>query len=124
MLVGLAVVTMPAGPVEGVATAMRAAADDAKEMYGAMGFAEGEIELAFDASERVVPWVLPSVVIAYVIIVLFWIRPRIPLLGYDVEVAPFEEYRGDEWLAAVFAAVGSWSALSRWVARDGSRSTC
>jgi len=120
VLVGLAVITMPAGPVEGVAEAMRGAASDAKEMYGAMGFAEGEIELAFDASERVVPWVLPSVVIAYLIIILFWIRPRIPLLGYDVDVAPFEEYQGDEWMAAIFALSGLGalflSGSLRWVA--------
>jgi len=120
VLVGLVVITVPSGPVEGVAEAMRGAATDAKEMYGAMGFAEGEIELAFDASERVVPWVLPSVVVAYVIIVLFWIRPRIPLLGYEVEVAPFEDYRGDEWLAAAFAVSGLGalflSGTPRWVA--------
>lgn len=120
VLVSLALATLPAGPVEGVATAMRSAATDAKEMYGAMGFAEGEIELAFDASERVVPWVLPSVIIAYVIIVLFWIRPRIPLLGYRVQVSSFEKYRGDEWLAAVFVLAGLGAlfltGVSRWAA--------
>ena len=120
VLVGLALVTMPAGPVEGVAEGMRAAATDAKEMYGAMGFAEGEIELAFDASERVVPWVLPSVITAYVIIMLFWIRPRIPILGYQVQVSAFEDYRGDEWLAAVFALSGIGalflSGSPKWVA--------
>ena len=120
VLIGVAVVTVPAGPVEGVAMVMRDAAVDAKEMYGAMGFAEGEIELAFDASERVVPWVLPSVVIAYLVILLFWIRPRIPLLGFNVQVAPFEEYRGDDWLAAVFAVTGLGalflSGTPRWVA--------
>ena len=120
VLVGMATVTMPAGPVEGVAEAMRDAATDAKEMYGAMGFAEGEIELAFDASERVVPWVLPSVITTYVIIVLFWIRPRIPVLGYRVNVSSFEDYRGDEWLAAVFALSGLGalflSGSLRWVA--------
>lgn len=120
VLVGVATVTMPAGPVEGVAEAMRSAAGGAKEMYGAMGFAEGEIELAFDASERVVPWVLPSVVTAYLITVLFWIRPRIPVLGYHVHVSAFEDYRGDDWLAAVFALAGLgalfFSGSLRWVA--------
>jgi len=120
VLVGLTVVTLPAGPVEGVAQAMRGAAADAEEMYGAMGFAESEIELAFDASERVVPWVLPSVIVAYLIVIAFWIRPRIPLLGFDVRVAPFEEYRGDEWSAAVFALAGLGTLFLegtlRWVA--------
>jgi len=120
VLAGLAAVTAPAGPVEGVATAMRQAEDDAKEMYGAMGFAEGEIELAFDASARVMPWVLPGIVVAYVVIILFWIRPRIPLLGYEVEVGAFEVYRGEEWLAAGFALAGLGALFlegtPRWVA--------
>lgn len=119
ILSGLTVTTLPDGPVEGIARFMRSAAGDAKEMYGAMGFGESEIELAFDASERVIPWVLPSVVVTYLIIVLFWIRPRIPLLGYPVEVRRFEEYRGDEWLAAVFAIAGLgalyFSGMPKWV---------
>ena len=120
VLAGMMVVTQPAGPVEAVAEAMRSAAVDAKEMYGAMGFAEGEIELAFDASERVIPWVLPSVVITYLIVILFWIRPRIPLLGYGVEVGAFEDYRGEDWLAAGFALSGLGALFlggtPRWVA--------
>jgi hypothetical protein len=120
VLAGLMAVTQPAGPVETVAGAMRSAAVDAKEMYGAMGFPEGEIELAFDASERVIPWVLPSVVVTYLIIILFWIRPRIPLLGYRVDVGAFEDYRGDEWLAAGFALSGLGALLFdgtlKWIA--------
>lgn len=120
VLIGLALVTLPAGPVEGVATAMQGAAADAEEMYGAMGFAESEIELAFDASQRVMPWVLPSVIIAYLIMIVFWIRPRIPLLGFSVEVAPFEEYRGDDWIAAVFVLAGLGALFLdgtlRWIA--------
>jgi hypothetical protein len=120
VLIGVVLVTLPEGPVEGVSATMREAADDAKEMYGAMGFAEGEIELAFDASERVVPWVLPSVFVVYLIFILFWIRPRVPLLGYGVRVKPFEEYRGDEWLAAGFAVFGLGALFlggtARWAA--------
>jgi hypothetical protein len=116
----LTVVALPAGPVEAMTQAMRTAADDAKQMYGAMGFAEGEIELAYDASERVIPWIMPAVVIGYLIAVLFWIRPRVPLLGSPVEVGAFESYRNDEWIAAVFA-LGGLGALflegtPRWVA--------
>ncbi len=120
VLAVLALATLPEGPVEAVGSAMRSAAVDAKQMYGAMGFAEGEIELAFDASERVMPWVLPSLAIGYLIVILFWIRPRVPLLGYDVEIKPFEEYRGEEWLAAGFAVAGLGAlflpGLPRWLA--------
>jgi hypothetical protein len=119
VLAGLSAITMPAGPVMGVASAMREAAVDAKEMYGAMGFAESEIELAFDMSERYVPWVLPSVLLAYLVFILFWIRPRVPLLGYAAEVKPFEQYRGDDWLAAGFALFGLATLVldgtARWV---------
>ena len=116
----IAMATAPAGPVEGIVAAMRAAAEDAKMMYGALGFAETEIESAFDASERVLPWVLPGMIIVYLIFVLFWIRPRIPLLGYTVEVGPFEAYRNDEWLAAGFALAGLGALFlngtPRWLA--------
>jgi len=120
VLISMMVVTAPVGPVEGVAAAMREAERDAIEMYGAMGFAEGEIELAFDASAQLIPWVLPSIVVAYVVIVLFWIRPRIPLLGFAVEVGAFEDFRGEEWLAAGFALSGLGALFlgdtPRWIA--------
>ena len=120
VLLVMIVATQPTGPVEAVATWMRNAATDAKQMYGALGFAESEIELAFDASERVVPWVLPSAVVSYLIAILFWIRPRIPILGFELPIAPFEAYRGDEWLAAGFAVAGLGTLFlggtARWVA--------
>ncbi|HSN53288.1 MAG TPA: DUF2232 domain-containing protein [Candidatus Sulfomarinibacteraceae bacterium] len=120
VLLVMAVATQPVGPVDGVAGWMREAAAGAKEMYGALGIAESEIELAYDASERVVPWVLPSAVAVYFVAVLFWVRPRLPLLGFRLPVAPFEAYRGDDWLAAGFAVAGLGTLLlegtPRWAA--------
>lgn len=121
VLLVMAVATRPVGgPVEGVAGWMREAAVGAKEMYGALGIAESEIELAYDASERVVPWVLPSAVAVYFVAVLFWVRPRLPLLGFRLPVTPFEAYRGDDWLAAGFAVAGLGTLLlegtPRWAA--------
>ena len=75
-------------------------------MYAAWGLAEGEVELALDAAERMASWVLPSMPVAYLVIVLFWVRPRLPLLGYPMAAGAFEDYRNDEWLAAVFAITG------------------
>jgi hypothetical protein len=96
------------------------AAADAGELYSALGLAEGEMELALDAAERVASWVLPSLPVIYLVVVLFWIRPRLALLGLPVEAVPFEEYRNDEWLPAVFAAAGIATLMldgtARWFA--------
>ena len=99
---------------------MRAASNDASELYAAWGLAEGSVELALDAAERAASWVLPSVPVAYLVLVLFWVRPRLPLLGLRVSVAPFEAYRNDDWLAALFVFAGGGTLLlggvARWVA--------
>jgi hypothetical protein len=106
--------------MEAVAAWMRAASEDAGELYASWGLAQGNVELALDAAERAASWVLPSVPVAYLVVVLFWIRPRLPLLGLPVPVAPFEAYRNDEWLAAFFVLAGAGTLLfdgtSRWVA--------
>ena len=119
-LVTTAVIAAPQTPMEAVSVWIRAASGEAGELYAAWGLAEGEVELALDAAERIASWVLPSVPVAYLVMVLFWIRPRLVLLGTNVEVARFEEYRNDEWLAAVFAVAGVGTLLTggmlRWVA--------
>jgi hypothetical protein len=78
----------------------------------------GEVQL--DLMERVGSWILPSLPVAYLVAVLFWIRPRLPLLGFRLPVGPFEAYRSDEWLPAAFAAAGGATLLldgtPRWVA--------
>jgi len=113
-------ISQPLPPVEAVSTWLRLAAADAGELYSALGLAEGEMELALDAAERVASWVLPSLPVIYLVVVLFWIRPRLALLGLSLEVVPFEEFRNDEWLPAVFAAAGLATLMldgtARWVA--------
>jgi hypothetical protein len=119
-LVAVAVVAAPQTPMEAVSVWIRAASGEAGELYAAWGLAEGEVELALDAAEKIASWVLPSVPVAYLVMVLFWIRPRLVLLGTKVEVVRFEDYRNDEWLAAVFAVAGVGTLLTgstpRWVA--------
>jgi hypothetical protein len=113
-------VASPQTPMEAIAGWMRAASEDAAELYAAWGLAEGSAELALDAAERAAAWVLPSVPVAYLVVVLFWMRPRLPLLGLPVPVGTFEEYRNDEWLAAFFVLAGGGTLLLdgtlRWVA--------
>jgi hypothetical protein len=120
VVVGVAIATLPSGPVEVIATAIRGAEAQAKEMYGAAGVAEADIELAIDSMVHIVPWVFPSVLAIYLTIIVFWVRPRLPLLGYPFTVVVFEQYRGDEWLAAVFSLAGLGTLLldgtARWLA--------
>jgi len=119
-LAAVVAIASPQTPMEAVAAWMRAASEDAGELYASWGLAQGNVELALDAAERAASWVLPSVPVAYLVVVLFWMRPRLPLLGLPVTVAPFEAYRNDEWLAAFFVLAGAGTLLFdgtlRWVA--------
>jgi hypothetical protein len=119
-VVAVAVLAAPLSPMEAVSVWLRASVGEAGELYTAWGMAEGEAELALDVVERVGGWVLPSLVVAYLVMVLFWVRPRLPLLGYEVPVGAFEDYRNDDWLAAAFAVAGIATLLldgvPRWLA--------
>ncbi len=120
VLVAVAVLAAPLTPMAAVSGWLRAEAANASEVYAAFGVAEGEVELALDAAERMASWVLPSLPVAYLVIVIFWARPRLALLGYAMAGGVFEDYRNDEWLAAVFAAAGIGTLVlqgtGRWAA--------
>lgn len=117
VLAVIAGIAAPLTPVEAVSEWLRVVAADAAELYTAWGLAEGEVELALDAAERMVSWVLPSIPVAYLVTVLFWVRPRLALLGYPMASGVFEDYRNDEWLAAVFAVAGIGTLLLQGTAR-------
>lgn len=116
----IATAAAPAPPTEAVAGWLRAAMADASDLYASWGVADGEVELALDAVERVAAWLLPSVPVAYLVVILFWVRPRLALLGYGMAAGAFESFRNDDWLAAVFAAAGAGTLMlegsPRWVA--------
>ena len=119
-LVVVATVAAPLTPMEAVATWMRASSEEIGELYSAWGLTEGSADLVLDAAEQAASWVLPSVPVAYLVVVLFWVRPRLPALGLPVEVEDFEAYRNDDWLAAFFAVGGIGTLLldgtARWAA--------
>ena len=120
VLVAVAVLASPLTPMTAVSGWLRAEAANASEVYAAFGVAEGEVELALDAAERMASWILPSLPVAYLVTVLFWARPRLVLLGYPMASGAFEDYRNDEWLAAVFAVAGIGTLMrqgtGRWAA--------
>jgi hypothetical protein len=98
------------------------AATQVEASYREVGVPTGELELAFDTVGPAVPWVAPSLPIAYLIVVLFWIRPRLPMLGFPMGIEPFERYRGDEWLPLGFAVFGIGTLVlagtPRWLATN------
>lgn len=116
----VAALSWPAAPVAAAGEWLRTMGQQAIELYRKAGVASGNLELALDASERSLAWVLPTLPVAYLVVVLFWLRPRLPVIGLKVEAAPFEEYRCDEWLAVLFAAGGLGvlvlGGTPRWVA--------
>lgn len=113
-------IAAPLTPMVAVSGWLREAAAGAAELYAAWGLAEGEVELALDAAERMASWILPSLPVAYLVMELFWVRPRLALLGYPMAAGVFEDYRNDDWLAAVFAVAGigtlALQGTARWVA--------
>ncbi len=116
-VVGLA---WPEPPLEALSEWWQQAAATAEQAYREVGVSSGQLELALDAVETVVPWTAPSIPVAYLVVILFWIRPRLPMLGFSLPIEAFENFRAEEWLPAVFAVSGVGTLLlrgtSRWVA--------
>ena len=120
LLAAAAAAAWPRPPVEAAAAWYHQVGEQAVELYTRAGISRGEIQLAMDSSAGPVSWGLPSMFSAYLVVVLFWVRPRIPLFGLGLEVRPFEEYRSDEWLPVAFVLGGIGTLLldgtARWVA--------
>jgi hypothetical protein len=120
IIFGTMVATQPQGPVEAITGWTQKAVHDAGDLYTSMGLGRGEVQRSMDQVQQVAPCVLPSVLVLYLVAVLFWIRPRLPLLGFDVPAGEFEAYRSDEWLPVAFALSGLGAVVlhgtARWAA--------
>ncbi len=120
VLAAVVAATWPASPVEGTAAWYHKAGEQAVELYARAGISRGEIQLAIDRSAPLISWLLPSMPLAYLVAVLFWVRPRAELLGLGTGTGTFEEYRSDEWLPVGFVAGGLgtffFQGTPRWVA--------
>jgi len=118
-LVAVAVVASPANPVVGTAAWLRSAVESAGGLSASMGMSAGEMQLALDAAEKMLSWLLPTLPVAYLVGILFWIRPRLPVLGFPMPAGPFEDFRNDEWLPVGFVVAGLgtllFSGAPRWV---------
>lgn len=121
VLAVVAALSLPAAPVEASRAALREMAPEMLEMAATgSSTSAGRTELALDHLEQWGVWIAPSMPVAYLVVVLFWIRPRLPVLGLRLAVGPFEAYRSEEWLPAAFAVAGGGTVLlggtGRWVA--------
>ncbi len=116
-------VAWPTAPVEATARWIQEASGEAMKLYTSAGVSQGQVQLALDASLPTMKWLMPQLPVAYLVAVLFWIRPRVGFFGFGLSPQPFEAYRSDDWLAAVFAVAGVGTLLlhgsARWVAVNG-----
>jgi hypothetical protein len=112
--------TWPQDPVSGVSAGLRRASAQVESFYQGTSLPRSEVAATVEQIERAVAWGLPSMVVAYLVAVLFWLRSRLPLLGFPLPVEPFERWRNDEWLAAAFVVTGAGTLVLagtwRWVA--------
>jgi hypothetical protein len=119
-LVVMAAIASPRTPMELSAEWIRVSVEQNERLFTSLEAQQGDEELILDRVEHVASWVMPGISMAYLVFVLFWMRPRLPLLGLPVSVVPFEEYRNDEWLAVLFVLAGSgtllFGGIIRWVA--------
>lgn len=120
ILIITAVAVAPEKPVDGTRVAIREWAVQLQEVAPEASDSNGNLELALDTTEKHGSWIMPSLPVAYLVLVLFWIRPRLLMLGFRLPIAPFELYRSEEWLPAAFAVTGAATVLlhgsGRWVA--------
>ncbi len=121
-LLAVAALVAPAGPVEGTALALRQALTEVEAQSPLAGLPRADVDLWLDRFEQALSWLLPSVLVAYLVAVLFWVRPRLPVLGFRLAAGPFERYASEEWLPAAFAVAGAATLLlrgtPRWVAAN------
>lgn len=119
-VLGLVLALSQGHPMEATRAWVHGAGAQVQAMYTGLGMARGEVSLMMDRAESWLSWMLPGLVTGYLVMTLFWLRPRLEPLGLPVRTAPFENYRNDEWLPAAFAAAGAGTVLlggtSRWLA--------
>jgi hypothetical protein len=114
------VAAAPEAPLEAARQWLEEPLQQVEATYTELGMRRSEVQMGLDEMRRWLVWILPAMPVIYLIAILFFVRPRLPLLGVDVHTVAFEQYSSDEWLPAVFAAAGVGTLLThgtlRWVA--------
>jgi hypothetical protein len=112
LVVGLAVVTRQLQePMTELATVLEES-----------GMSHAKVSESLELYEQMMAGFGPMLVVAYLVWVLFVIRPRLPLLGFEMQIRLFESYRSELWLPAGFIITGLatvfGSGTLRWVAQN------
>jgi len=77
----------------------------ANDLVRKLGETSGSEDLVAQAI-RLGAYLAPSAVALYVLWVVFWLRPRLPLLGLPRGSEPIAQYASEEWLPVGFAVGG------------------
>ncbi|MCP4898713.1 MAG: DUF2232 domain-containing protein [bacterium] len=119
-LLVVALMALPEDPLTYTAAVMQGPFDEIAEMSGSAGVPKAELYREIDRLEASLKWIMPSVPIGYLVLILFWVRPRLAILGLKVPAVAFEEYSSDEMLPWAFVATGVGTLLldgtPRWIA--------
>ncbi len=120
VLLGLGVYCAPASPQERLMHWAQESSPAMESLYSSFGLGRAEAQLMLDRAEQAVSWALPAAFGFYLLGILFWLRPRLPLLGLSLPVGNFEDYRSEEWLPLLFAVAGVGTVFlhgaGRWYA--------
>ena len=110
----------PDPPLEAARQWLQEPLQQVEATYTELGMRRSEVQMGLDEMQRWLVWILPATPVIYVIVILFFIRPRLEALGVSLRPVPFEEYASEEWLPAIFAVAGLVTLLARgslrWVA--------
>jgi len=115
----------PQHPGEGVAALLADGSSGAEAFARALtggGAGAGEMVAS---SLRLAGQLAPALLVILVLASLLWLRPRLPLLGFERGDEPFSALKSEEWLPVAFAVGGlgwvfaegtaQWAALNLFV---------
>lgn len=106
MLLGIGVYCAPENPQEALLNWAHANSPQMEDFYSSLGLGRAEAQLMLDRAELALSWALPAGIAFYLLAILFWLRPRLPMLGLELAIEDFESYQSEEWLPLVFAGAG------------------
>jgi hypothetical protein len=119
---GVVVASLPETPEAAIKRQLQEPMAQLAEAFEDSGMSDAAISESFEQYEQMMSGYGPMIIVLYLVWVLFVIRPRLPLLGFEMQIGPFESYRSELWLPAGFIVTGLamffGSGTLRWVAQN------
>lgn len=120
VLLGLGISCAPNSPQVALMKWVQESSPQIEGLYSTFGLSRAEAQLTLDRAEKVISWALPAALGFYLLGILFWLRPRLPLLGLALPIGRFEDYRSEDWLPLLFVGSGLGTLFlhgsARWYA--------